>query len=483
MQQGEVFAGRYLIEQTLGAGGMGVVYRVLDQRLHRQAALKVMNPDLSHDPTFRQRFEREAKAGAGFEHPNVVTVHHYDEHDGTLYLVTQYVPGRNLHRVLDEAGPLSIERTVDVVRQLAAGLDAAHRHGQVHRDVKPANVLLGQDEHGHDHVLLSDFGLAQVLDSGDDRLTSTGTMLGTATYGSPEQFRGEAATVRSDVYSLACVTFEMLTGRPPFRGATDVETAGHHLSQQPPDLESFGLAPSVSAVVERGLSKNPYDRQVSAGAFAQELAVTQNDAPKTQVINVPKVTGELPVVPARRNLRVLAIAAAVVAVAFAAGLAGGLLNGPGGGTPRSTTTPTGDAHLALTALLPSAVYQNCTPQPEREGPGRPASVRCTTPLPGVDELLVTKWDSAASMAADFTTTYGAKTDGKCGSYTGDPRSGLRSTWGNNNQALACYLNNNGAAIILWEYPDKAVAVFAVRTDGNAQAAFTWWQTAVNTPLT
>jgi serine/threonine-protein kinase len=331
VQQGELFAGRYLIEQTLGAGGMGVVYRVLDQRLHRQAALKVMNPDLSHDPTFRERFEREAKAGAGFEHPNVVTVHHYDEHDGTLYLVTQYVDGRNLHRELDEGGPFSLERTVEVVRQLAAGLDAAHRHSQVHRDVKPANVLLGRDEHGRDHVLLTDFGLAQVLGSGEDRLTSTGTMLGTATYGSPEQFRGQVATVRSDVYSLACVTFEMLTGRPPFRGATDVETAGHHLSQPPPDLEGFGLPPQLSSVVARGLAKNPYDRPVSAGTFAQELAAAAvRSGPQTQIVALSP-TGELPVTPSTRRWRVLAIAGVVIALAFGVGLAGGFLNGPGGG--------------------------------------------------------------------------------------------------------------------------------------------------------
>lgn len=479
MQQGELFAGRYLIEQTLGAGGMGVVYRVLDQRLHRQAALKVMNPDLSHDPTFRERFEREAKAGAGFEHPNVVTVHHYDEHDGTLYLVTQYIDGRNLHRELDEGGPFSLERTVDVVRQLAAGLDAAHRHSQVHRDVKPANVLLGCDEHGRDHVLLTDFGLAQVLGSGDDRLTSTGTMLGTATYGSPEQFRGEVATVRSDVYSLACVTFEMLTGRPPFRGATDVETAGHHLSLQAPDLEGFGLPPELSSVVARGLAKNPYDRPVSAGTFAEELATAAVSGVLPQPV-VPTPTGELPVTPATRNRRVLLIAAAVVAVAFGVGLASGLLDGPGGGS--ATPSPTSDVHAALAASLPSTVYQACVAQPEREGPGRPTSVRCTSAMPGVEELLVTKWDSAAAMAADFTKAYGAKPDGKCGSYTGLPQSGLRSTWGNN-QPLACYLNKNGAAIILWEYPQQAVQVVAVRNDGDPQAAFAWWRAAVSTPLT
>ncbi len=481
MQQGELFAGRYLIEQTLGAGGMGIVYRVLDQRLHRQAALKVMSPDLSHDPTFRERFEREAKAGAHFEHPNVVNVHHYDEHEGTLYLVTQYVEGINLHRALDEGGPFPIARTVDVVRQLAAGLDAAHRTGHVHRDVKPGNVLLGRDDRGQERVLLTDFGLAQALGSGDDRLTSTGTMLGTATYSSPEQFRGEAATVRSDVYSLACVTFEMLTGRPPFRGATDVETAGHHLSQQPPDVSAFtqGLPSAVGAVLARGLAKNAYDRPVSAGAFADDLAQAARSTPAP-------TTAELDVVEkvkAPRRGKGLAIAGLVVAAAFGIGLAGGLLTGPSGSTATPSSTPSAaDPHTTLAKRLPPTVFTNCFPQPEREGVGRPTSVRCTTPVAGVDELLVTQWASPAVMTADFTKAYGGKQDGKCGTYTGLPAAGFRSTWGGE-QALACYRNANGAAIVMWEYTAQAVQVLAVRADGDAQAAFAWWRTAVKSPVT
>jgi serine/threonine protein kinase len=509
VQQGDVFADRYLVEQTLGSGGMGVVYRVLDQRLHRQAALKIMNPDLSHDPTFRERFEREAKAGARFEHPNVVNVHHYDEHDGVLYLVMQYIEGHNLRRELDLTGRFAVGRAADVATQVAAGLDAAHRNGHVHRDVKPANILLGRNPDGSDRVLLTDFGLAQPLASvSDDRLTSAGTMLGTAAYSAPEQFRGEPATVRSDVYSLACVSFEMLAGRPPFGGATEVETAGGHLTQTAPELTAVipGVPPRVSQVVARGLAKSAADRPSSAGSFAEDLSrAAASTTEATQVMDLPPTplpvaapqTAPVPTRPPRvpaaaaapaaapRRNRVLLIAAAVVVAAFGVGLAGGLLNGPddgnGGTSPTPSTSGAADPHTALAASLPSSVYTSCKPQPEREGGGRVTSLTCAPAVAGVDELLVSVWSSADAMAADFTKNDKVKPDGKCGSYTGLPATGLRSTWGNG-QPLACYLNSNGAAVVMWEYPSKALQVLAVRKDGNAQATFQWWTSAIKTPL-
>ncbi len=495
MQPGDVFAGRYLIEDTLGRGGMGVVYLVLDQRLHRRAALKVMDARLSHDPVFRTRFEREAKAGARFEHPNVVQVHHYDEHEGTLYLVMQYVEGHDLRGELNDAGRLSTDHTLDIVRQVAAGLDAAHRQGQVHRDVKPANILLSRAD---GRALLTDFGLAQALDGGE-RLTSAGVLLGTVTYASPEQLRGEPASVRSDLYSLACVTYECLSGRPPFSGGPDVEIAQSHLRNLPPELATLvpGLASAVSAVVARGLSKHPGDRPESCGAFAAELGQAASPATgRTRVLGLaadpptvapaapPLLTPAAEVPRPSRPTKAFALAAGAVLAVFGIGLALGLNQGgnAAGTTPTPTPSAAADPHVALARRLPAGYFSDCVAAPDREGKGRVTSLTCHSPASGVDEVLVSQWSDPAAMAADFTAAVAKRPDGTCGQYTGLPATGLRSTWGTG-RPLACYVNTNQAAIVLWEHPSLSLQVLAVRKDGDAQAAFAWWRKAYKAPIT
>ena len=210
---GDVFGG-FRIESIAGRGGMGVVYRAVQLDLGRPVALKLIAADRAADPAFRERFQRESRLAALIDHPNVVPVHGAGEADGQLYLVMRYVPGTDLHRLLKRDGPLEPERAAEIVAQVAAALDAAHAAGLVHRDVKPANVLIAGD-----HAYLGDFGLTRLLSS-EEQLTETGQWLGTTDFSSPEQLQGERVDARADIYSLGCVLHAALLGKPPYPRAT-----------------------------------------------------------------------------------------------------------------------------------------------------------------------------------------------------------------------------------------------------------------------
>ena len=213
LESGAEFAG-CRIEAVAGRGGMGVVYRATELSLGRPVALKLLAPDRAGDLEFRERFQREWRMAASIDHPNVIPVYAAGEHDGSLYLVMRYVAGTDLHALLREQGRLDPTRAAELVAQLASALDAAHAAGLVHRDVKPANVLLAGD-----HAYLSDFGLTRLAGS-DTSLTGSGQWIGTVEYCSPEQLRGGRTDARADVYSLGCVLFAALTGGPPFAPGT-----------------------------------------------------------------------------------------------------------------------------------------------------------------------------------------------------------------------------------------------------------------------
>src|SRR3954447_4228286 len=210
LSPGTEFAG-CRIEEILGTGGMGVIYRATDLRLGRPVALKLISADRASDPTLRERLEREARLTAAIDHPNVIPVYGAGEEDGHFYLVMRYVPGTDLHALLRREGRLSPDRAAPVVVQVADALDAAHAAGLVHRDVKPANVLIAGD-----HVYLTDFGITRVTDA-DTRITESGAWVGTVDFMAPEHLRGNTTDARSDVYALGCVLFAALTGTPPFR--------------------------------------------------------------------------------------------------------------------------------------------------------------------------------------------------------------------------------------------------------------------------
>ncbi len=246
---GSTFAG-YLVESLVGRGGMGVVYRATDLSLQRPVALKLIAPKLAQDERFRARFLREPRLAASLDHPNVIPIYEAGEHDGQLYLVMRFVEGSDLKTALEREQRLSPERVVAVLAQVAGALDAAHRRGLVHRDVKPANVLL--DEEGH--VYLTDFGITKQL-GGDS--TDTAQVVGTLDYLAPEQIRTEALDGRTDCYALACVLYECLAGAPPFRRETEAETLWAHMQEQPAPLPEHS---ALDPVLRKGLAKEKDER-------------------------------------------------------------------------------------------------------------------------------------------------------------------------------------------------------------------------------
>jgi Protein kinase domain len=273
LEPGDIFAG-CRVDGVLGRGGMGVVYRATDVRLGRPVALKLIASDRASDPELRERFEREARLTAAIDHPNVVPVYAAGEERGSLFLVVRYVPGTDLHELLAQEGRLDPERAARIVAQVADGLDAAHAAGLVHRDVKPANVLLAGD-----HVYLSDFGLTRVQGA-DTRLTESGAWMGTVDFMSPEQLRGGRTDARSDVYALGCLLFAALTGRPPFRRDSVPATIQAHLNDPPPRPSEVAEVPAAfDAVVARALAKDPDDRWPSAGDLGRAALAAASGRP------------------------------------------------------------------------------------------------------------------------------------------------------------------------------------------------------------
>jgi serine/threonine protein kinase len=264
----------YLLEEQIGQGGMAVVFRARDERLGRQVAVKVLAPALVSDAEFRQRFVRESRTAAAVDSPHIIPVFEAGEAGGVLYIAMRYVRGGDVRTLLDREGPLPAARAAEIISQAASALDAAHRHGLVHRDVKPANMLL--DDTGSadrpDHVYLSDFGLTKqsLATSG---LTGTGQFLGTVDYIAPEQIAGQPIDGRADEYSLACSAFELLTGTSPFHRPEAVTAIYAQLNEPPPPVTSLrpDLPPAADHVFARALAKAPESRYATCLDFADAL--------------------------------------------------------------------------------------------------------------------------------------------------------------------------------------------------------------------
>jgi DNA-binding NarL/FixJ family response regulator len=274
---GSTFAG-HRIDSVAGRGGMGVVYRATDITLDRPVALKLLSPSLARDRVFRARFERECRLAASLDHPNVVQIFHAGAERGALYLTMRYIEGTDLRALLAEEGRLEPARAVGIVAQVAEALTAAHRHGLVHRDVKPANVLIATRE-GREHAFLTDFGITMDRAHGTD-LTNTGFAVGTADYMSPEQARGVGVDARADVYALGCVLYRALTGEVVYDKDSDVEKMWAHIHEPPPALLDVRpeLPASLGDAVERALAKLPADRQQTAGELAHEALAAVSSA-------------------------------------------------------------------------------------------------------------------------------------------------------------------------------------------------------------
>ena len=272
LSEGTEFAG-CRVERVIARGGMGVVYCATQRGLGRRVALKLLAPEYAADPEFRARFEREWQMAAAIDHPHIIPVYAAGEEDGTLYLVLRYVDGADLQQLISRSGPLPPARAAGVIAQVASALDAAHAAGLVHRDVKPANVLLDAE-----HVYLTDFGLTRPVDGGVT-ITQTGRWMGTVHYASPEQLDAGRTEARSDVYALGCTLFAALTGRPPFPRDTVSATLLAHLHDPPPLPSRSGAPRAFDAVIARALAKDPAQRYPSTGDLGRAaLAAAAGEA-------------------------------------------------------------------------------------------------------------------------------------------------------------------------------------------------------------
>jgi serine/threonine protein kinase len=262
----------YLLEEQIGQGGMAVVFRALDERLNRHVALKVLASAIAADEAFRHRFIRESQAAAAVDDPHIIPVYQAGEVDKVLFIAMRLVRGGDVTTLVRREGPLTPRRAATIISAVASSLDAAHEAGLVHRDVKPANILLDIRQGRPDHVYLSDFGLSKSA-FGVSGITATGQFLGTPSYIAPEQIDNKTIDGRADQYSLAATAFELLSGTPPFRGDQPMAVVYAHLSEPPPALTSRrpDLPRAVDAVFARALAKNPADRFGSCQEFAEEM--------------------------------------------------------------------------------------------------------------------------------------------------------------------------------------------------------------------
>jgi streptogramin lyase/predicted Ser/Thr protein kinase len=330
----------YRIVGVIGRGGMSVVYLAEHVRLGRKVALKVLAPELAGSERFHDRFLRESKLAASIDHPNIVPIYDADEADGVLYIAMRYVEGSDLKEAIRDQGRLEPLRTSAIVDQIASALDAAHARGLVHRDVKPANVLLTPD----DHAYVSDFGLTKraVSVSG---LTETGQLIGTIDYVAPEQIKGDPVDQRADVYSLGCLLFECLAGHPPYPRDIEVGVLWAHVETPPPSLteERSELPPEVDDVLALAMAKNPAERSAAAGDVAAGFRSALGLEPATvERVGLPR--RKLKRKTRRRKTLIAAIVAGVVLIAAV----GTFLLTRGGGDEVAAPAPNSVARIDST---------------------------------------------------------------------------------------------------------------------------------------
>jgi serine/threonine-protein kinase len=338
-----VLADRYHILKRIGEGGMGRVYLGEHVKMNRQCAIKVMSPALVNDAESAARFAREASNAARIIHPNVAAVFDYGESDGLIYLVMEFVDGEPLSRLLAREAPFALERALDIARQIADGLGAAHELGIVHRDLKPDNILVTRTRTEKEVAKVVDFGIAKAIqEATGEQLTRTGLVIGTPEFMSPEQLLGDPIDARADLYALGCIMFLMLTATPPFEAATREQMIKRRLSEDAPNVQSVepGIPDSVSRIVARLLARSPSDRYNSAAEVRDALGgthvrrsvaksdaefdsrVTPRSAPTVAFLRATQATTEVTEIPGDKPLRRVPLymggaAVAALAVIFA----------------------------------------------------------------------------------------------------------------------------------------------------------------------
>jgi serine/threonine kinase PknH len=427
--------GKYTLSCLLGKGGMGEVYEAYDTDKGRTVALKILVDEYSQNTAFRERFQRESRAAAILQEPHVIPIHDWGEFDGHLYIDMRLVQGQTLDDLL-ATGPLTPSRAVNIVGQVGAALDAAHAEGLIHRDVKPQNIIVTPA----DFAYLVDFGIAAT--TGDSRLTTAGTKIGTLNYMAPERFTDAPVTHAADVYSLACVLYETLTGQPPYAGDSLEHLLAAHITLPPPrPSESNPTVPvAFDDVIARGMAKDPDDRYGSTGGFGRAAQRALDGGPPTLVTTMPDAatTGPTdPILPStkttvRQRKWVLPAIVAVVAALVLGGI--GVVMAVMVHTDSST-----DGAPIVTGPDQSKLHQSCDQGfalPARDGFGTRAG-RGTpeTSCFFTDSVLRAYWAQygnasalprsvSAPGAVDCALVAGAECDGsdflmKCQKYTGD----------------------------------------------------------------
>ena len=302
-----VFNGRYELLRRIARGGMADVYLARDASLDRQVAVKVLFPEFANDPSFVERFRREAKAAANLNHPNIVGIYDWGQEQGTYYIVMEYVVGRSMADVMRSTGRLSPDRAAEIASDVAEALSSAHNAGLVHRDIKLGNIIVSDDG----QVKVADFGIATALARRTgDNLTHIGSVMGTATYFSPEQAQGKALDGRSDLYSLGVVLYEMIVGKPPFTADTSTAVAVKHVQERPlaPSLLGVSVMESLEAIILKLLAKNPANRYPKAEdlradlqrylAGAHSIPTRTGQSPRVRTGERPATASPAPPVPA-----------------------------------------------------------------------------------------------------------------------------------------------------------------------------------------
>jgi serine/threonine protein kinase len=494
----------YRIERQLGRGSMGVVYLAEDLQLRRKVALKILAPTLSDDELFRRRFDRESQSAANLDHPNIVPVYAAGEAGGLLYIAMRYVGGGDLRALLEANGPLSLEQATSITVAVADALDTAHEQGMVHRDVKPANILM-DSRNGQQHYYLSDFGITKLVSSGRS-LTSTGQIVGTIDYIAPEQIQGKPVDSRSDLYALGCVLYQCLTGVVPFPRDETAAQMWAHVHDDPPSVTARrpDLPPQIDAIVAKAIAKQPEDRYTTCRELALALrAVTADPAAPAESGKIfpaspidsppPPVSAGMtstytPPTPARVRAPVASpskqnwwwlVAGGVLALALVGGSTAGVLKYLSSRFPNA-------AEQALLKEVPLALTMknSCTrdADAEQDTANVEASVICTAET-DMNRVVFTKFTSPQALDSHYRAalaTAGSLSTGDCrnaerveGPYTSES--------GRTSGRALCY-REGGSSFINWTDEGSKILGVATRVDPDYVKLRSWWTGVVDEKL-
>ena len=526
--------GAYQLEEMIGHGGMSIVFRARHLALDRPVALKLLAPELSDDPTFQERFVRESRLAASLDHPNVIPIYEAGEENGVYYIAMRYVPGSNLKALLRRDGPLDSAQTVSVIGQIASALSAAHDRGLVHRDVKPANVLIVEGAGADDslHVYLSDFGIAKQQAS---NVTRTGMFLGTAEYASPEQIEGKDLDGRSDIYSLGCVLYECLTGNSAYEKDSEVALIYAHLLEPPPSARAVRpeLSPEIDTVLAKAMAKKVDDRYGSAKEMAAavrealtpsqaraqaepepvQAAAAPPPAPETVLAPTPPTpdapaaaiaaappsppppspSGEAAAPPAEpkaatdpaRSARRRRVTIGVVIAALVIGaviLAVALFTG--GGSSANNAASTKPVSL-LDALMPTGIASQCATQ-QAPSHGAVQTELCHPPANAPTSFPQTFsfsfYRSKASLLRAYTSLEDGLVIGNCGDTKGS-MVWIHHSTGKTGGVRVCGSSAAGNSMVVWTHeklgsPDHVDMLGVAEASGRGANIFRGWWTAV-----